>query len=269
MRWVSALAVLLGVARAPFAAPTDTVAPAPVKQVVRYANDRVSVTLEHAPLDAVLQELAKQSGADLIGATRDARELTMTFEDVSVQEALERMVGAQNFTLKYDEKGELRSIELRGDKEALRRPPPVPLSPDENRTPAKEYAFWKAFDRRDPVPLKGSVAKLFGTDQAPWDHLGNAAIAQPEARARRAAMRAMVQALEDDPEMRDQVMAALDAMTDAELAAFARARTKSRAEDFVRNVLRETPEKELRDRARGVLRELKKNPYTGPPPDFH
>src|SRR5689334_1934828 len=85
---------------------------------VRYRDDKVSVDLHEAPVETVLQVLAKESGAELVGSTRAEHPLTMSFEDVPLKEALERLVGAQNFTLKYDEHGKLRAIELRGGPEA-------------------------------------------------------------------------------------------------------------------------------------------------------
>jgi hypothetical protein len=245
--------------------------PAARPPTVRYRDDKVSVDLHEASVEAVLQALAKESGAELVGTTRAERPLTMSFEDAPTKEALERLVGAQNFTLKYDEGGKLRAIELRGGPEAAKAPKPgePTKSESENTTPAKQYAFFKAFDRSDKIPLSGELKKVIGRDEVGWDYLANTAIANQDPRVRQAAMHALVKALDQDPEMKDSVMASLNAMSAEELAAFARARGHYRAEDLVRNVMRETQDQELRSRARDVLRELRKTPYKGPRGPMH
>ena len=246
-------------------------AAAPKPPIVRYRDDKVSVDLHEASVESVLQALAKESGAELVGSTRAEKPLTMSFENVPLKEALERLVGAQNFTLKYDESGKLRAIELRGGPEAAKpsKPGEPTKSEAENTTPAKHYAFYKAFDRRDTIPLSGDLKKALGKDEAGWDYLGNTAIANQDPRIRQAAMHALVKALDQDPEMKDAVLASLNAMSAEELAAFARQNGHYRAEDLVRNVMRETSDQELRSRARDVLRELRKTPFKGPRVPMH
>jgi hypothetical protein len=258
--------VLTAAWAAPEAEKAETKAP-----TVRYRDDKVSVDLREAPVETVLQALAKESGAELVGSTRAEQPLTMSFENVPVKEALERLVGAQNFTLKYDEKGKLRAIELRGGPEAAKpaRPEEHASVPGENSTPAKHRAFFKPFDRRDQIPLTGELRKATGHEEAGWDFLGNTAIGDPDPRVRQAAVHAMMKALDQDPEMKASVLASLNAMSAEEIASFARERTYYRAEDVVRNVMRETSDQELRSRARDVLRELRKNPFKGPRAPLH
>jgi hypothetical protein len=244
---------------------------APTPPTVRYRADKVSVDLHEASVESVLEALAKESGAELVGSTRAEKPLTMSFTDVPLKEALERLVGAQNFTLKYDESGKLRAIELRGGPEAAKpsKPGEPTKSEGENTTPPKHYAFYKAFDRHDAIPLSGDLKKALGKDEAGWDYLGNTAIANQDPRIRQAAMHALVKALDQDPEMKDAVLASLNAMSAEELAAFARQNGHYRAEDLVRNVMRETSDQELRSRARDVLRELRKTPFKGPRVPMH
>ena len=259
--------VALLICASAWAAPEAKESPAPV---VRYHDDKVSVDLHDAALDAVLKTLATESGAELVGTPRAERPVTMTFADVPLKEALERLVGAQNFTIKYDDAGKLKAIELRGGPEAPRaRKPEAPSPAEGNSTPPKWYAFYKAFDRPGTVPLSGDLKKALGKDEAGWDYLGNAAIGHSDPRVRAEALHAIAKALDQDPEMKAAVMDSLNAMTDEELAAFARKTMHYRAEDVVRNVLRETSDRELRVRAREVLRELRKDPYKGPHFEMH
>lgn len=249
------------------AAPEPGAKPAPV---VRYRGDKVTVDLHDAALDVVLKAIATESGAELVGAPRSAQTVTMAFEDVPLKEALERLVGAQNFTLKYEEGGKLKAIELRGGQEAARahKPDEAPTA-EGNTTPPKWYAFYKAFDRAETVPLSGDLKKAFGKDEVGYDYLGNAAIGHKDPRVRAEALHAIAKALDQDPETKAAVIDSLKAMTDEELAAFARKTMYYRAEDVVQNVLRETSDRELRSRAREVLRELRKDPYKGPHFEMH
>jgi hypothetical protein len=238
--------------------------------VVHYRADKVSVDLRDAALPAVLAALAKEAGAELIGEPRSGETLTLAFEDVPIAEALERLVGAQNFTLKYEEGGRLRAIELRGGQEAGRRPgAPADDPAAGDATPPKWMAFYKAFDRRDLVPVPGNLRKALGRDEAGWDYLGNSAIAAADPRVRRETVRAIMRTLDADPDMKAQVLGALSAMSPEELAAFARKSAFYRAEDLVRNVMRETTDPDVRSRAREVLHELRRHPFKGTYHDLH
>lgn len=248
--------------------PAQAAAAAPT---VRYQDDKVSVDARDVPVGAILTAIARESGAELVGAPRDDRTVTLHLDAVPLKEALERLVGEQNFTLKYQEGGALKAIELRGGREAAETPKHEPDKPTAqgNTTPPKWYAFFKAFDRGDVIPLSGDLKKALDRDEARFDYLGNTAIGASDPRVRVEALRAVMNALDRDPEMKAAVLASLEAMTDAELAAFARNTAHYRAEDLVRNAMRETSDADLRSRARKVLHELKKNPYQGPYYQLH
>jgi hypothetical protein len=255
---------------APAWAAPETDKPSTPAPTVRYRNDRVSLDVRDVGLDVLLKAIAKESGAELLGAARTERTVTIAFDDVPIKEALERLVGAQNFTLKYDDGGKLKAIELRGGQLAAEKPKPDEAPTAEgNTTPPKWYAFYKLFDGRDPIPVHGLLREKFGKDELGWDYLGNTAIASEDPRIRAAALRALMKALDRDPEMKAEVMDALGAMSDEELAAFARKNAHYRAEDFVKNAMRETSEMELRSRARKVLHELRKIPFKGPIVPLH
>ena len=79
-----------------------------------YRSDRLSVRLEKVPLEEVLAELGRVSGAEIHGAPREPRAITAQFDDVPLLEALFRLIGDQNFMLSYGEGDRLRTIELFG-----------------------------------------------------------------------------------------------------------------------------------------------------------
>lgn len=268
-RAARALLIVIAMGGGVASAAPDTAVPAADRaHVVRYRDDKLTVDLHDTSIATAMAEVARESGAELVGTPREERRLTIAFEEVPLNEALERLVGAQNFTLKYDDAGKLKAIELRGGQEARDAGRTGQPAPDPT-TAAKQYAFFKAFDRNEPVELTGDLRQKLHQDRVAWDTLGNVALAAPDPRIRQAAMRALLQALDRDPEMKAAVRDSLSAMTTEELAAFARARAYHMAEGLVRDVLRESSDPDVRSRARDVLRELHNNPFKGPRPQPH
>jgi hypothetical protein len=237
------------------------------KREVRYGDDRLSVRLDQASLQDVLAEIARVSGAQVRGELLAPRDLTTEFEGVPMKEALERLLGSQNFTLTYADDGRLKVIELKAlREEAIRRPAaPDPAAPDAGE-PAYQRAAFEAFEGREQVPVDGKLAELFGSERVNWDLLANTAYGYQDAAVRRAAVRAAMRAIEGDAALRTALEDATRNVDSAQLADFARARCYNMAEDLVRNIARETDLPEVRTRATAVLRELKKAPYTGPIP---
>jgi len=116
--------------------------------------------------------------------------------------------------------------------------------------------------------LPPELRKKFGKDEVGYDYLGNAAIGDQDPHPQQA-LHTLMKALDQDPEMKEAVLASLSAMTGRQLAAFARKTAHYRAEDLVRNALRETSDRELRSRAREVLHWLRRIPTRGPTFPMH
>src|SRR2546425_10340809 len=90
-------------------------APAPL---IRYSNDALTVRLSGVPNSEVLEELARQSDAEIRGQLREPREVTADFDSVPLPEALARLLGEQNFALVYGKGGRLKAVRLLGGSEA-------------------------------------------------------------------------------------------------------------------------------------------------------
>jgi hypothetical protein len=228
---------------------------------VRYRNDKLSVNVTDMPLTDVLKELGRKSGAEIKGEVRQPRNVTTEFEDVPLTEALERLLGEQNFTLTYGDDGGLKTVELRGGPEAPTKPKEAAAAAETNE--AKEYddrwvAVWKTFNQdRGPVPVGGKLAELTGKSELNWDYVVNMAYGyEDDAAVRSEAVKYGLKALENDPELRARMFETTGAMSDAELAEFARTICKHNAEDFVKRVARHA-DGDIRTRAVGVLRELR------------
>jgi hypothetical protein len=230
---------------------------------VRYRDDKLTLRVEKMQVADVLKEVGRKSGAEIKGEVREAREIDAEFDDVPVREALERLLGEQNFTLTYGEDGRLKMVELLGGPEAPLDPKKAEAaqtaSNDAEEYDARWLGVWRTFNRgRDPIPVDGKLAEVTGKDELNWDYLVNMAYGyddDPEVRSD--AVRAGLKALDQDAEFRAQVIEKTGTMSDAELADFARTICKHRASDFVKRIARLAERPEIKTRATGVLRELR------------
>src|SRR5712692_2940006 len=95
--------------------------PAPAGRV-EYRDDRLSLDVQSAPLADVVGEVGRQSGAVIRGLVCKPRDLSLSFDDVPLPDALERVLGEQNFTLRYSRGGRLEAVELLGEPGPLLSP---------------------------------------------------------------------------------------------------------------------------------------------------
>jgi len=87
-------------------------------QVVLYRQDALTVHVVKAPLAWVVEEIGRQTGADIRGELREQREVSADFEASPLPDALHRLLGQQNFALVYGRAGGLRAIKLLGGPQA-------------------------------------------------------------------------------------------------------------------------------------------------------
>src|SRR5439155_17477438 len=120
--------------------------------------------------------IGRASGAEIRGEA-NAREVSAEFEDVPFPDALQRLLGNQNFMLKYGEKGRLVAIDLLGG--PMTAPPtvtPVGARPSSTTPQARLLSLQEAWRRHLPVPLTGALATALGTNAASVDQLVNTAL---------------------------------------------------------------------------------------------
>src|SRR5581483_9010139 len=75
-------------------------------------GDALTVRLVNVPVTEVLEDIARQSGADIRGTVRKPREISAEFADVPLADALQRLLGDQAFALVYSSTGDLRAVKL-------------------------------------------------------------------------------------------------------------------------------------------------------------
>jgi hypothetical protein len=265
------VALLLATSRVGAEDAAKDAAKEPPPPTVTWSNDTVTIRAEKASASTVVSLIGKESGAQVRGGVPPDRVVSLDLEKVPVKEALERVLGEQNFTLTYGDDGKLKTIELKGGRET--GPPPTLAPPysefggrSRGDTPEMWYRMYVLFENRPKVPVDGKLADLSGQDQLNWDYLANMTYGVNDPVARRQAVRTMMRAIEADPEFKAAILSSARGVSAADFATFARATTFDRAEELMRNIARESQIPEFQQQARAVLAELRKIPFKGPSP---
>ena len=246
------------------------VGPRPVRAgqpaAIEYRDDRLTLHAHDTPVTAILDEVKRQSGAELRGQAAVAS-VTIDLDAVPLREALERLLGPRSFTLTYGENGRLKAIELRGGPQA------APVAGEERKGPPSapgRKEMWdgvvRVFNNRGHVTMAPRLAEMtapfMGVEKNGFVVLFRVAAGSQDQGMRRQAWRDGIRAVESDIDMRNALVAAVGMMDDAELTVFARAlaaQTPDGAEDLAKLVLRNSSTPEIEARARGVLRQLRQD----------
>jgi len=254
--------IVLAVLLVPILGPQSARARQPPQ--VEYRNDRLTLHARETPVTAILDEVKRQSGAEVRGEPA-VTSVTIDLEAVPLREALERVLGPRSFTLTYGENGRLKAIELKGGPQAATRSEEESKRPS---TPPGRKEMWdgvgRVFNNRGKVPMSPRLAEMtarfMGAEKNGFVILFRVAAGSQDRAMRRQAWRDGIRAVESDVDMRNSLIAAVGAMDDTELTTFARAlaaMTPDAAEDLAKLVIRTSSTPELEARARAVLRQLR------------
>jgi len=261
MRWTwHAAAFLLA-----FAWPAGVHAADPAPPVVRYHDDRLSVRLEKVPLEDVLDEIARATGAEVRGAPSDLHDVTATFDDEPLPEALHRLLGDQNFMLRYAEADRLRTIQLFGVQQAHEAGEASPAAGSArgrspaagSKIPQSLVAAMSALEHHPPVRVSGSLASAIGSDSATFPQLFDAAMHQSDTNVRNEAFKVSLNAFETEPQLRATVLTALGGTDEVALGQVLRGIAGPRAEELANQIASEAQTVELRTKALSVLHRLR------------
>jgi hypothetical protein len=217
-----------------------------------YADDKLTVHLSAVPIEEVLAEIERQSGAEVDGHVRNPRPVSADFADVPIADALERLLGGQSFALIYGTDGGLKALRLRGGPQTA----PASHAP----SAVSPAMLGEMFERHEPVPVQGRLAQALGAPKATFAQLAEAALHNENAAVRNEAVRTATLALEGDTELRSAVTSFVAGIADPELGKIVRGYAGARAEELVLHVLAVTRASEFRTRGAAVLQQLRANP---------
>ena len=248
MRRVTRAAIVLAVALVgPTLAAED-------ERVIRYADDALTVRLTKAPLSEVLDEVARQSGAEVHGELRAPHDVTAEFEAVPLPEALHRLLGDQNFALVYGTGGRLRVVKLLGTQTAGAMPVTAAPPPPSTVPPAN---LAQLVAGHAPIPIAGRLAEVVGGPTATLPQLFDLGVHNEDGQVRSEALRAVVSTLDVDPTLRSALIGQMNTMDDGALSALLRNAAGEHAEEVAMHVLSSARASEIRVKASMVLQRLR------------
>ena len=240
--------MLAALAQGP-ARAADTPAP-----VVRYSNDALTVRLTHASVTEVLDEIGRQTGAEIRGQVAEVREISADFEAVPLPEAIHRLLGTQNFALVYGEKGNLKALELIGEASTsgpvTPARPPVP-STAPAQSPEAIVLAWLA--RPVPLPAGSRLVHIFATPMANLRQVLEIGLRNDDPSVRADAVRTALQSAETQPEVRMALAQTIGDMDEANLSNMLRGTAGEHAEEIAGLVAAQTKIAPLRLKANAVL----------------
>ena len=236
------------------------------ERVVRYTNDQLTVRLARAPVGEVLDEIGRASGAEIRGQP-NPREVSAAFEDVPLPDALHRLLGNQNFMLKYGEKSRLVAIDLLAGEGAPPGTTSVAARVSSTTTVPQppQQTLQEALQRFPAVPITGALAGALGTNTATIDQLVNTALHHDDAGVRAEALRTTLNAVESDATLRGSLLATVNSIDDVALTASLRGIAGDRAEELAAHVATQARASELRVKASSVLQQIRAQGAAGHP----
>ncbi len=245
---------------------------APPAHLVRYHDDTLTLHVHQAPLRSVIDEVGRETGADIKGELVKEHDVSVVFDDVPLREALERLLRDQNFTIGYGEGGKPRTIELLGgplappEKKAVAGATAPDDAPDAHGYRAKPWppddvkpaadALWKLFTDQRELPVTGRLAEALGTKHATFKRLALAAANEDDPTVRTRAMLAGMNVINADPGLRSALADTLASLDDEDIAHFLRQFAGEHAEEWVTRFALHSHDAQLRSRMSPVLQQL-------------
>jgi len=241
-----ALVVQLAAAGPVGAAPPET---------LDVQDDRITGEFRDMEPAGIIQAIADASGAEIIGGIDANEPMTILLDDVAVDQALDRVLGGQSYTVVYGADGGMRRIRLHGG------PQTAPV-----RTASKSKSKSKSSRAVRPHELFSVEVKIgpngplydeLGTDTTTLGTLFDLATQSEKAHLRLAAVDAGISAVEADSGLQSTVDQLLDTTDDAQLANLASMGAGDRASELVSRILSRTRRPGVRQRAVTILRTLR------------
>lgn len=221
-------------------------------------GDKLTVRVTDVQVEEILQAITAPGKAEIRGAVKGPRAVTIDFADVPLQEGIARLLGEQNFVLTYREDGSLRAVTLLGGPmEASTEARIVKNAPTTTTQPPPLTA---ADVLQRSVPVTGKLRQFIGQPTATMQQLMDISMRQEDAALRLEAVRAGMHAIDNAPDLRASVVKSLEGTDDAVLTSLLRNMAQDRANEIVAQMAAASRTPEIRTRGLQLLRTL-----NGPP----
>jgi hypothetical protein len=234
-----------------------------------FRDERLTLEAQDASLREVLDAVATATGATIQGEPLEERRVSLEVDALRLDDALHRLLGAQNFTLRYGRDGQPKAVMLLGGPEA---PPPasdrptaagVVVAPGASAAPTGAVfplALSRAIERAKPMPVPEPLAEALGQDQATMPELLDVATAADDGVVRAEATQAVLSALERQSRLRRSFLRTLRDLDDATLQEILAAETGPRFVGVIEHLAAHSREAALQKKAALVLERLRPTP---------
>jgi hypothetical protein len=184
-------------------------------------DERLTGKVNNVSLENVILRFAVATGAEIRGSVLNPHEVSVEFEDVSIQDGLARLLGDQNFMLTYSG-AKLTRVTLMGGAvdEAVTK-----VVKNEHPNPGEPAPTFAQLlqTRMIQVSPGGRLARFLDKNEASLQQLVDIGLRNEDAAVRTEAMRMAIQAIDGQPDLNAATIAAINGMDDNQLMALFRA----------------------------------------------
>jgi hypothetical protein len=159
-------------------------------QEVTYADGRVTAHFDRVPREAAIAALAEEAGAEVEGEPLEPGEVSGHFDGMRFRDALDWLLGDQNFTVSYDAAGRPRRVVLWGQPVKAVVPP----------VGGRGKGFAAAVTRHPRIVLPPPLAEALRTPETSLSQLLRRGARHPDPAIRDAAVALFVQTLASNRE---------------------------------------------------------------------
>ncbi len=233
-------------------------AAAAAEPAVRWERERITARFAGTPVVDAVQAVAIATGGELRGTVLAPGDVTIELDAVPLDEALHRLVGAQNFTVRYGEDGRVKSIVLQGGE--LAAPPPSDAAPaagvPDDAKPTFPIVLSRMFKRHRPLKVPDQLAEQLGRGQASMPELLELATGDDDGVTRALASQVVLSALERESRYRNSFLRSLHDLDPESLSDIAAGPSGERLEELLGFLAAHSREPTLQKKAGIVLDQL-------------